>query len=346
MNATNAPTASMHVVQEVPEAEWKNFVDRSPRGNVFHTQEMHQVFEAAAQHAPEVWAVVDDAAKVLALLTPVRVGVGGSWLQGVTARSISYGSVLCEEGDMGRRALDLLLSNYGQAVKGRTLFTELRNLDDLANVKPTIDAAGFLFEDHLNYLVDLDHPIEEIFGRIRKSTRSGIRKGLREHHVEIREVSDADDFIRWHEILVATYRNARVPLAHRSLFQAVFDILRPAGMARLTLAMVNGHPAACSLDLFFKDTIYKWYGGTDRTYGKFLPNELMTWHIFERGASEGYRLYDFGGAGKPNEPYGVRDFKAKFGGDLVNLGRYVMVHAPGRLRLAKSGYAFYRKRRT
>jgi len=27
------------------------------------------------------------------------------------------------------------------------------------------------------------------------------------------------------------------------------------------------------------------------------------------------------GAGKPSEKYGVRDFKAKFGGNLVNFGR-------------------------
>jgi len=35
----------------------------------------------------------------------------------------------------------------------------------------------------------------------------------------------------------------------------------------------------------------------------------------EMGVGNGYRLYDFG-TGRPDVEYGVRDFKAKFGGEL------------------------------
>jgi lipid II:glycine glycyltransferase (peptidoglycan interpeptide bridge formation enzyme) len=34
------------------------------------------------------------------------------------------------------------------------------------------------------------------------------------------------------------------------------------------------------------------------------------------------------GAGKPDEAYGVRDFKAKFGGKLVEHGRFLFVCKP------------------
>ena len=37
------------------------------------------------------------------------------------------------------------------------------------------------------------------------------------------------------------------------------------------------------------------------------------WHTLDWGAEDGYSLNNFGGAGKPDEEYGVRDFKAKFG---------------------------------
>jgi lipid II:glycine glycyltransferase (peptidoglycan interpeptide bridge formation enzyme) len=59
--------------------------------------------------------------------------------------------------------------------------------------------------------------------------------------------------------------------------------------------------------------------------------------------NHGYRIYDFGGAGRPGEPYGVRDFKAKFGGELVDFGRHSYVHSPGRLKLTNLAYRFYRK---
>jgi serine/alanine adding enzyme len=61
------------------------------------------------------------------------------------------------------------------------------------------------------------------------------------------------------------------------------------------------------------------------------------------GAENGYRLYDFGGAGKPGEVYGVRDFKAKFGGRLVEYGRFTVTHAPIRIRLSKLGYRIYQQ---
>ena len=34
------------------------------------------------------------------------------------------------------------------------------------------------------------------------------------------------------------------------------------------------------------------------------------------------------GAGKPDEGYGVREFKSKFGGELVELGRFLSINNP------------------
>ena len=74
-----------------------------------------------------------------------------------------------------------------------------------------------------------------------------------------------------------------------------------------------------------------------------MPTELLTWHVFAWSARNGYRLYDFGGAGKPDEEYGVRDFKAKFGGELVSYGRNVCVHAPVLLQASRLGYSLARR---
>jgi lipid II:glycine glycyltransferase (peptidoglycan interpeptide bridge formation enzyme) len=134
-----------------------------------------------------------------------------------------------------------------------------------------------------------------------------------------------------------------VPLADRSLFEAAFEILYPKNMIRVVLARVNGAYVGTSVELLYKDVVYGWYGGVDREYGRHNPNELLMWHILKWSAENGYRLYDFGGAGKPDEEYGVRDFKAKFGGDLVCYGRNICVHAPVLLKLSQRAYTIYRK---
>jgi lipid II:glycine glycyltransferase (peptidoglycan interpeptide bridge formation enzyme) len=113
-------------------------------------------------------------------------------------------------------------------------------------------------------------------------------------------------------------------------------------MVKFLLAWIGNDPVAGSAELVYKDTIYGWYGGVDRGYSSYVPSEMLMWHILQWGAENGYRLYDFGGAGKPDEAYGVRDFKAKFGGELVCYGRNTRVHAPTRLAMSKVGYQLYR----
>jgi lipid II:glycine glycyltransferase (peptidoglycan interpeptide bridge formation enzyme) len=80
----------------------------------------------------------------------------------------------------------------------------------------------------------------------------------------------------------------------------------------------------------------------DRAYSSYNPNELIMWHILRWGAENNYRLYDFGGAGKPDEDYGVRDFKAKFGGDLVNYGRNKYIASPSLYKFTEFGYKMLR----
>jgi serine/alanine adding enzyme len=333
----------MHVVQHLDEGIWKAFVDDNPGGNIFHTPEMFRVFARTAGHRPELWAVVDSVSEILALMTPVHITLMDGLLRRFTTRSVVYGSILCQATPRGQDALRLLLETYTQSVKGRSLFTELRNLRDMADLQPLLEDNGYVYEEHLNYLIDLDRPAEEILQSIGKRTRKKIRKGLRDGHVAVTEVAHRTGLDHWYDTLQRTYDNAQVPLAHRSLFEAAFDILRPKNMARFLIAQVQGNAAACSVELPYKDVIYGWYGGSNRDYSEYLANEMLMWHILEWGASNGYRVYDFGGAGKPSEEYGVRDFKAKFGGELVNFGRNTCQHAPNLTKLSKLGYSLYRK---
>lgn len=55
------------------------------------------------------------------------------------------------------------------------------------------------------------------------------------------------------------------------------------------------------------------------------------------GAENGCRVYDFGGAGKPDKEYRVGDFKAKYGGELVSYGRNACLHARPRVAIGKLG---------
>lgn len=334
---------NMRVVQNLDEKLWKDFVDSHPQGNIFHTPEMFRVFAQTKGHQPTLWATVDHKGYPLALLLPVCVTLLNGLLRQFTTRAIVYGGVLCASGVKGKEALTLLLQTYKREAKNSALFTELRNLSDLSELQPILSDYGFAYEGHLNFLIDLDRPAGEVLQSIGQRTRKGIRKGLRDGFVKMAEATSQAELDHWYDILQKTYNFAQVPLADRSLFVAAFNELYPKGMAKFLLAKVEGATAACSLELPYKNTIYGWYGGLDRAYSEYVPNEMLIWHILEWGANNGYHIYDFGGAGKPDEAYGVRDFKAKFGGDLVNFGRNTYVHRPRLLQLSKKGYEVYQR---
>ena len=57
----------------------------------------------------------------------------------------------------------------------------------------------------------------------------------------------------------------------------------------------------------------------------------------------GYAVFDMMGAGKPDEEYGVRDFKAEFGGELVEHGRFLCVTKPLLYKIGVLGVKILKK---
>lgn len=336
--------SGMRLVRELEVEPWRRFVEGNELGNVFHTPEMFEVFSRAARHEPELWAVVADDEEVVALFTPVRVSLAGPPLRGLTSRAIAYGGVACEPGDRGIRALRRLVRDYNASARHRALFTELRNLEEPNGIRTDLEQMGFAYEEHLNFVVPVEGDLDETFRRVSPSTRKRLRRAHRAGTVTVNEVQDRAELTDWYTVLRKTYRHARVPLADASLFEAAFDVLVPSGMIRFFAARVEGEIVACSAELCFKDTVYGWYGGTDRGFSRYIPNDVLTWHVIEWAHTNGYRKYDFGGAGTPGREYGVRDFKAKFGGALVEPGRFTAVHAPVRFAMSKFAYRVYQHR--
>jgi lipid II:glycine glycyltransferase (peptidoglycan interpeptide bridge formation enzyme) len=303
---------------------------------------MFQVFARTKGHQPELWAAVDQNSKILTLLLPVHITLMDGLLRRLTTRSVVYGSVLCQDNVAGQKALYLLLNTYAKNIASQSLYTELRNLHNVTNLQPVLRDCGYVYEDHLNYLIDLERPLEDIMQSIGHRTRKQIRREVKKSRVIIKEVNQRDQLIEWYKVLQETYTVAKVPLADATLFEAAYDILYPRGMVKFLTAWIEDTCVACSAELLFKDVIYGWYGGVNRAFTAYVPNEMLIWHILQWGVENGYRVYDFGGAGEPTKEYGVRNFKAKFGGNLVCYGRNVFVQAPGLLRLSKQAYHLLR----
>ena len=84
--------------------------------------------------------------------------------------------------------------------------------------------------------------------------------------------------------------------------------------------------------------VYEWFVcGEDGVYPHVFPSCYATYAGMKYAAEHGYARFDMMGAGKPGEAYGVRDFKAKFGGKEVEYGRFVCIAHPLLYRIGEFG---------
>jgi len=344
----------LRVTRQLDEPAWRDFVATQPGTNIFHTPEMTEVFARAEGHRVSTWGVIDPAGGLQALFLPVEVTLGAHMprlARGVTralmARAVAYGGAACAGNEAGPRALGELLAAYRRRA-GAVLFTEVRHVCDAPDTRAALRQAGFAHERHLNYLIRLDRSEADLWGALSRSARQRIRSGERKG-VEVEVVAASEDAQgtdgagEAYGLLEVVYRRARVPLADRSLFDAAVSVLGPRGMCRLVIARLGGEVIGARFVLLHGGRTIDWYAGSDRAFAAFSPNEVLVWHVLRWGREQGYDLFDFGGAGRPDEHYGPREFKAKFGGELVDLGRDILVHTPMRLRLSRAGYGVRRR---
>jgi hypothetical protein len=326
----------------VDEGAWRDFVDREPTATVYHTPDMAEVFSRAAGHQSSLWAACDDRGDVLALLTPVRVTLVDGPLRRLTSRAVAYGGLACGHDELGTAAAESLLRAYARDARRTSLFTELRHVHAPDPLRAVLEEAGFEGEPHLNILVGLDVTEAQLWSRLSRSAKHNVRKAEKAG-VVVEEVTDRRGAAEAYSILQGVYARARVPLASRSLFDAALEVLQPRGLLRILAARLGDRMIGTLLLLVHKDRIIEWYVGTDREFGGHCPGELLIWRTLQWGREHGHAVFDFGGAGRPDEDYGPRQFKSKWGGEVVDLGRHVLVHSPIRLRISQAGYAAARR---
>jgi serine/alanine adding enzyme len=315
---------------------WDEFVARHPKGSVFHTSAMIQVFAAAKGHSVIPLAAVTDSGEILSLLVATRVQTLPNVLASLSSRSVSYAEPLCVDSPDGVDSLCDLISTHDQNLKRRALFAEVRPLCACGPERIALERCGYRHLDYLNYIIDTTKPVEQIWRRLHDSAKSYVRK-CEKRGFELRHLDSPECVDTLYEFLRATYGRAGVPLADRSLFEAAYKILKPQNMITFVGVYNGDKPVAADTLLLFNKKAFAWYGGSARMTG-LSPAAFMQWHEIAWSCENGFEYYDFGGAGWPNVPYGVRDFKASFGGELVCYGRYRKIYSRWKMALAERAY--------
>lgn len=263
----------------------------------------------------------------------------------------------------------LSVTGNGLRVTGMPIYIETRNFNDYSRWKGAFAEAGFAYKPHLNFHVDCRDKAM-MWERLSDNRKRQIRKQptqtlyserLEDERLEVRGVRLGEvteqEIREWYAILEQLYRTkVKTPLWPVEFFLAAhrqgvgqFILIRHEGKIIGGSMVVRKPTPGPSLKggemekAGENGVVYEWYEcGMNAEYKEQYPSVMATWAGMLYAHEQGCARYDMMGAGEPGVPYGVRDFKSEFGGQMVEHGRYLCICKPALYKIGCWGVKLLR----
>ena len=323
---------------EIDLTQWRTLVEQSPYAIWFQTPEAYDFYVSVPNEMTSYAVGVEESGVLKGVVVVYLTKEKNPIKHFLTRRAIIIGGPLLAEdiSDDALAALLMAIRQLGDKAKGTKnskavttastpytlhstpIYIETRNFHDYSQWKSVFEKCGFAYQPHLNIQVacNAQHQMSE--RRIRQ-----VRKALK-NGVEICQAQSEGEIKAWYRILQQLYRKkVRTPLWSEEFFLQFYR----NGVGNYLLVKHEGKIIGGMMCPILKGkTIYEWYVcGLDEDFRECYPSVIATYAAIEYAKEHELPLFDFMGAGKPDIPYGVRDFKMEFGGELVENGRFVYV---------------------
>lgn len=300
--------------------QWSELVRTSETGTWFQSPEAYDFFASLPELMEPFVYGVERAEKLCAVCVGYVTKEPNPIKQFFTRRAIIIGGVVVAA-NCAKEDIVILLNYVRKELKPKSIYIETRNFNDFSPWKEAFEAAGFVYKPHLNFHVDpATNNLSDNRKRQLKKSDAVVSEGVNE--LEIRE---------WYEVLFELYRTkVKTPLWPIDFFLEAYR----QGIAKFLLVKHEGRIIGGSMVVADERTVYEWFEcGLNAECKDQYPSVMATWGGIQLAHQSGCTRYDMMGAGEPGVPYGVRDFKAEFGGQMVEHGRFLCVCKPMLYRL-------------
>lgn len=302
--------------------QWDELCHASHTGSYFQTKACYDFYGKLSFLEPFVYAVQNDG-ELQALVCGYIVASQHFALQYFSRRAIVPGGLLIRE-NCAAEAIAYLLTHLKNQLQNKVIYIEMRNFNDYSAWKSTFEQAGFGYQAHYNVqnslIVENEPSIEAHFGeekqrQIKKSKAQGTTCALAHSEEEI---------IEFYHLLSDFYRKEiRLPLFPLEFFVN----LQREKNADILLVKNNSEIIGGIVMVYDHATAYEWFV-CGKKNSKHYPSVVATAAGIAHAYQKGMQKFDFMGAGNEREKQGVRNFKLRFGGNLVEQGRFLYICQP------------------
>lgn len=318
---------------------WSDLVHRSPVATWFQTQEAFAFFSSLSFLETFAYAVESEG-RIKGVVVGYIQKDGGRIKRFFSKRAVVLGGPLLAD-DIKEEELVLCLRALNERMGKEVIYVEFRNFNEYSRWRVVIEQCGFQYQPHYDIHVDTT-TMEVVNEHLGKSRKRDIRVSMRDGATMITHPTPSQVH-EYYDILKSLYETkVKTPLFPLEFFEhlyamdtAVFLLVEYAGKIVGGTVCV-GLPGVA---------LYEMYAcGEDGAHKTIFPSEMATFAGLQYAAENGYPKFDMMGAGKPDDGgYGVRDFKLKFGGILLELGRYMHICKPMLFQIGKLGVRIMKK---
>jgi serine/alanine adding enzyme len=326
------------------DARFRSFEDFStthPDSNFFQSGIFYKFINGLENYAPVLLICEDDYGSIKGSLLAVIQKDNNKFLRYFSSGIIVRGGPLIDENSDTKAILENLLNHLIKITEKQALFIQFRNFKNQHDHLLIFKKMNFRFLDHQNLIIETKNE-KEVWANISKSKKRQIRKSFI-NGASIVGNPSPEEFHQFYLILKELYKKkVHKPLPSWSFFQRFFDLSKDPFFGIIRIIKYNDVIIGGILcPVSSPEMIHEWYVcGLDQQYKShgIYPSVLSTWSAIEYAFRNNIKFFDFLGLGKPENDYGVRDFKLKFGGILVNYGRFERINNYPMYLIVSKGY--------
>lgn len=325
--------------QLIDREAWQRLVDNSSTASWFQTSAAYDFYASLPELMTPFVVAVQEGCELKGVAVGYVTREKNPLKQFFTRRAIIIGGPMLSR-EAEAEEVKTLMTTVKKTLRSKAIFVETRNFNDYSAYRTSFEQSGFEYVPHYDFHIDTKSE-EEAQARIGKHRWKYIRLSIRDG-ASLVEKPTLDQVRQFYNVLLELYKTkVKTPLFPWEFFEKLYDV----DSSRYLLVDYNGSIIGGTLCVCLENRgLYEWFVcGNDHFQKGIRPSSVATWFGMQYAAQNGYPLFDLMGAGKPDEPYGVRDFKAEFGGELKELGRFQCVAKPLMYKFGKLGVSILKK---
>jgi len=168
---------------------------------------------------------------------------------------------------------------------------------------------------YLNFILNLDRPLEDIWKSVDKKVRNSIRKAEKNH---VRGIEgNRKDLEEFYRLYLSTMKKLGSPPHSFDFFDNVFKFC--SNNVKLLFAIYEDKKIAASIFFLYNKKIYYWKNVSNHEYLHLRPNDLILYKMIELGQKKKYEALDLG---RSRMNTGGFLFKKRWGGKMTELKYY------------------------